>query len=121
MVEQQRTPEARADDDHASPEAGGQLAGLAIGSVLGASGIFTALIGAVTSLSERTVDVALPLTSMGILMGVAAYAIGAQAIGKVATGFATAALFFAVLVSAGELPGTEPTDHNIPDREPRGE
>ena len=122
MVEQQRTRAGEADQDHESPGGGGaQLAGRAIGSVLAASGIFTALLGAATSLSERTVDVALPLTSMGILMGVAGYAIGAQAIGKLATAFATAALFFAVLISSGEFPGTEPTDHNLPEKEPRGE
>ena len=120
MVE--RTREGDAGEGHTSPEGGGaQLAGRVIGLVLGASGIFTALIGALTSLSERTVDVAVPLTSMGMLMGVAAYAIGAQAIGKLATAFATVALFFALLVSSGELPGTEPTDRNLPQQEPRGE
>lgn len=111
MAEQQRTPEG----------GGAQLAGRAIGAVLGASGIFTALIGALTALSELTVDVAIPLTSMGIIMGVVGYAIGATGIGKIATAFATVALFFAVLVSSGELPGTEPTDHNLPEQEVRGE
>jgi hypothetical protein len=79
------------------------------------------LVGAATSLSSLTVDVALPIAAMGMLMGVVAYAIGARGIGTAATAVATVALFFAMLVSQGEFPGTEPTDHVLPDTEPRAE
>ena len=122
MVEQQQVSGSGTGEGHTPREdSGAQLAGRVVGWVLGASGIMSGLIGAAASLSSLTVDVALPLASMGALMGVIAYAIGARGIGAVATGLATVALFFAMLISQGEFPGTEPTDHVLPDTEPRSE
>jgi hypothetical protein len=104
---------------HTSPEEGRRLAGLIFGGGTAAAGIVTALIGLVTALWESTFPNTVVLTSMGMVMGLVGYALGARTLGKVAAGLSAAALVIGLAFSQGYMPGLEPSDHELPAQEPR--
>lgn len=106
---------------HTSPEEGRRLAGLIFGGGTAAAGIFTALVGLVTAIWEATFPNTVVLTSMGMVMGLVGYALGARTLGKVAAGLSAAALVIGLAFSQGYVPGLEPSDHEIPAQEPRAD
>lgn len=110
---------ASSEGYHTSPEEGRRLAGLIFGGGTAAAGILTALLGLVTSLWEYTFPNTVVLTSMGMVMGMVGYALGARTLGKVAAGLSAAALVIGLAFSQGYMPGLEPSDHEIPSQEPR--
>jgi hypothetical protein len=104
---------------HTTPEEGRRLAGLIFGGGTAAAGIATALLGLVTALWESTFPNTVVLTSMGMVMGLVGYALGARTLGKVAAGLSAVAMVIGLAFSQGYMPGLEPSDHEIPSQEPR--
>ena len=100
---------------------GKRLAGLLIGGATAAAGIMTGLLGLVTAFSEYTFPNTVVLASMGIVMGMVGYGIGARRLGTAAAVVSAAALIIGVAASQGYVPGVEPTDHSLPRQEPRAE
>ncbi len=100
---------------------GKRLAGLLIGGATAATGILTGLLGLATAFSEFTFPNTVVLTSMGIVMGLVGYAIGARRLGAAAAVISAAALIIGVAASQGYIPGVEPADHSMPAQEPRAQ
>src|SRR5687768_2078396 len=63
---------------------GKRLAGLLIGGATAAAGIMTGLLGLVTAFSEFTFPNTVVLASMGIVMGMVGYGVGARRLGAAA-------------------------------------
>jgi hypothetical protein len=100
---------------------GKRLAGLLIGGATAAMGILTGLLGLATAFSEFTFPNTVVLTSLGIVMGMVGYAVGARRLGAAAAVVSAAALIIGVAASQGYVPGVEPADHSLPAQEPRAE
>jgi hypothetical protein len=100
---------------------GKRLAGLLIGGATAAAGIMTGLLGLVTAFSEFTFPNTVVLASMGIVMGMVGYGVGARRLGAAAAVISAAALIIGVAASQGYVPGLEPSDHTLPGQEPRAE
>ena len=107
--------------DSANNAEGKRLAGLLIGGGIAAAGILTGLLGVATAFSEFTFPNTVVLTSVGIVMGLVGYGIGARRLGAAAAVVSAAALIIGVAASQGYVPGVEPSDHSLPDQEPRAE
>ena len=104
-----------------SDQEGKRLAGLLIGGATAAMGILTGLLGLATAFSEFTFPNTVVLTSMGIVMGLVGYAVGARKLGAAAAVISAAALIIGVAASQGYVPGVEPADHSLPAQEPRAQ
>ena len=100
---------------------GKRLAGLLIGGATAAAGIMTGLLGLATAFSEFTFPNTVVLASMGIVMGMVGYGVGARRLGAAAAVISAAALIIGVAASQGYVPGLEPSDHTLPGQEPRAE
>jgi hypothetical protein len=100
---------------------GTKLAGMLIGGATAAAGILTGLLGLATAFSEFLFPNTVVLTSLGIVMGLVGYAVGARRLGVAATVVSAAALIIGVAASQGYVPGVEPADHSLPSQEPRAE
>ena len=100
---------------------GKRLAGLLIGGGTAAMGIMTGLLGLATAFSEFTFPNTVVLASMGIVMGMVGYGVGARRLGAAAAVISAAALIIGVAASQGYVPGLEPSDHTLPGQEPRAE
>jgi hypothetical protein len=106
-------------NDAATSEEGKRVAGLLFGGATAAAGIMTAVVGLVTAFWEYTFPNTVVLTSMAMVMGLVGYALGARTLGKVAAGLAAVAMVLGLAFSQGYMPGLEPSDHTLPDQEPR--
>ncbi len=84
-------------------------------------GIVLGLAGAPSAFSEATLMNAVPATSLGMVLGVVGYALGARWLGGVAAVLSVVALLFGMAVSQGLVLGVEPSDHSMPGVEPRAE
>jgi hypothetical protein len=100
---------------------GKRLAGLLIGGATAAMGILTGLLGLATAFSEFTFPNTVVLTSLGIVMGLVGYGVGARRLGVAAAVISAAALIIGVAASQGYVPGVEPADHAMPAQEPRAQ
>ncbi len=100
---------------------GKRLAGLLVGGATAAMGIMTGLLGLATAFSEFTFPNTVVLTSMGIVMGLVGYGVGARRLGAAAAVISAAALILGVAASQGYVPGLEPSDHTLPGQEPRAQ
>lgn len=100
---------------------GKRLAGLLIGGATAAAGIATGLLGLATAFSEYTFPNTVVLASLGIVMGMVGYAVGARKLGMAAAVISAAALIIGVAASQGYIPGVEPSDHSLPAQEPRAQ
>ena len=87
------------------------------GMVAGVSGVLSGLAGGIFGMDEGLLGSAVPATSMGIILGLAGYVLGARQLGRVAAIFSTVALIFALSASQGYVPGLEPTDRGLPPKE----
>jgi len=108
-------------DAAAKSEEGKRMAGLLFGGATAAAGIMTAVLGLITAFWEYTFPNTVVLTSMAMVMGLVGYALGARTLGKVAAGLAAVAMVVGVAFSQGYVPGLEPSDHTLPDQEPRAQ
>ena len=64
---------------------------------------------------------AVSATSLGMVLGVVGYAMGARRLGTVAAVLSVVGLIFGMAVSQGLVPDVEPSDHSMPGVEPRAE
>jgi len=88
------------------------------------TGILMGLLGAVLATGvagDAGYSNTIPMTSLGTFLGIIAYILGAQKIGRAAIIFTMVALMFGVMASQGLVPGVEPTDHTLPKKEPGAE
>jgi asparagine N-glycosylation enzyme membrane subunit Stt3 len=81
----------------------------------------TGLLGLATAFSEFTFPNTVVLASLGIVMGMVGYGVGARRLGAAAAVISAAALIIGVAASQGYVPGVEPADHSLPAQEPRAQ
>lgn len=87
-------------------------------------GILMGLVGAVLAMGvagDAGYSNTIPMTSLGTFLGIIAYILGAQKIGRTAIIFTMVAMMFGVSASQGYVPGVGPTDHTLPKAEPGAE
>ena len=87
-------------------------------------GILMGLLGAILATGvagDAGYSNTIPMASLGTFLGIIAYILGAQKIGRAAIIFTMVALMFGVSASQGYVPGVEPTDHTLPTKEPGAE
>jgi len=89
-----------------------------VGLMLAASGLLMALVGMLCALTPDLVGNVVPITSLGIFMGLVGYLMRSRKLGRSAVVIATVALFIGVAASQGIIPGLEPTDRNLPSVQP---
>ncbi len=82
------------------------------------SGIISGIGGGVAATSEFLLDSAVPGFTMGILLGVVAYFLGARRLGSIAVVISAAALIVGLGLSQGAVPFVGRTDHNLPAVQP---
>lgn len=85
------------------------------------TGILMGLVGAILATGiagDASYLNTIPMASLGAFLGIIAYIMGAQRIGKSAIIFAMVAMMFGVAASQGYVPGLEPTDRGLPAQEP---
>ncbi|MDP9454999.1 MAG: hypothetical protein M3Q49_06835 [Actinomycetota bacterium] len=112
-----RNPNAEEDQGYQSGT-GARQAALLVGTGLAVGGILSGIGGAIAATSEFMLDSAVPGISMGILLGLLAYYLGARRLGSIAVVLSAAALIIGVGISQGALPFIDRTDHNLPAVEP---
>ena len=110
-------PGAETDEGYQSAT-GAQQAALLAGSGLAIGGIFSAVAGGVAATSEFLLDSAIPAVTVGVLLGLTAYYLGARRLGSVAVVLSAAALIIGIGISQGAIPFIDRTDHNLPAVEP---
>ncbi len=81
-------------------------------------GILSGIGGAIAATSEFLLDSAVPGVTMGILLGVVAYYLGARRLGSLAVVLSAAALIVGLGLSQGAVPFVDRTDHNLPAVQP---
>ena len=86
------------------------LATMLIGRVVAASGVLAGLAGAISALWPTAMANAVPSASMGIILGLVGYFLGARKLAIAAVVLSAIALVLAVAVGQGMLPWTGPTD-----------
>jgi len=87
-------------------------------------GILLGVVGAVLAVGvagDAGYSNTIPMTSLGTFLGIVAYILGARRIGRTAVIFTMVAMMFGVTASQGLIPGVEPTDHTLPQKEPGAE
>lgn len=109
-------PGAEGDEGYRS-NTGARQAALLAGTGLAVGGIISG-IGGVAATSEFLLDSAVPGVSMGILLGVVAYYLGARRLGSIAVVLSAAALIVGLGISQGAVPFIDRTDHNLPAVQP---
>jgi hypothetical protein len=97
--------------DHGKTGGGGRQARLLIGGAAAVLGIVLGLAGAASAFPEATLMNAVPATSLGMVLGVVGYALGARRLGAVAATLSVVGLIFGMALSQGLVPGVEPSDH----------
>lgn len=110
-------PDAKGDEGYRS-NTGARQAALLAGTGLAVGGIISGIGGGVAATSEFLLDSAVPGVSMGILLGVVAYFLGARRLGSIAVVLSAAALIVGLGLSQGAVPFIDRTDHNLPAVEP---
>jgi hypothetical protein len=98
--------------------------GLFFGGGAAVTGMLMGLLGAVLATGiagDAGYSNTIPMTSLGTFLGIIAYIIGAQRLGRAAIIFTMVAMMFGVSASQGYVPGVGPTDHTLPDEEPGAE
>jgi hypothetical protein len=89
----------------------GRQARLLFGGAAAVLGIVLGLAGAASAFSEATLMNVVPATSLGMVLGVVGYALGARSLGAVAAVLSVVGLIFGTALSQGMVPGVEPSDH----------
>ncbi len=113
-----RNPNAEEDQGYQSGT-GSRQAALLVGTGLAIGGIVSGIGGGVAASSEFLLDSAVPGVSMGILLGIVAYYLGARRLGSVAVALSAVALIIGIGISQGAAdPFIDRTDHNLPAVEP---
>lgn len=91
---------------------------LAAGKILSVIGLILVLGGATSLLLGGPAAVTNVSTgALGTLLGVIGYALGTRRLGLVVIIVSVAALFIGLAATQGVLPGIEPTDRSLPQRE----
>lgn len=90
-----------------------------LGGAMAVTGLLMGLAGGAFGISESVLANAVPSASMGIFLGITGYFLGARGLGRMAAIVSVAGLIFAMSAGQGYVPGLEPTDHGLPDAEPR--
>ena len=108
-----RNPAVEGGEDRGSVGGGIEQLGPLVGAGAAVLGILLGVIGAVVAFSENTIDSAVPAASMGIVMGLVGYFLGARGRGRAAVVVAAVALMFGLMVSQGMVLGGR-TDGNLP-------
>jgi hypothetical protein len=98
-------------EDHGKTAGGGRQARLLFGGAAAVLGIVLGLAGAASAFSEATLMNVVPATSLGMVLGVVGYALGARSLGAVAAVLSVVGLIFGTALSQGMVPGVEPSDH----------
>ena len=115
----EKRPGAEGDQGYQS-NTGSRQAALLIGTGLAIGGIVSGIGGGVAATSEFLLDSAVPGVTMGVLLGIVAYYLGARRLGSVAVVISAAALIIGMGISQGAAgPFIDRTDHNLPAKEPR--
>ena len=86
------------------------LAALFVGRAVAALGVLAGLAGAVSALWPTALANALPSASVGIVLGMVGYFLGACKLGLAAVVISAVALVLSIAVGQGLLPWTAPTD-----------
>ena len=113
----EKRPDAEGDEGYQS-NTGSRQAAMLIGTGLAVGGILSGIGGGIAATSEFLVDSAVPGVTMGIVLGVVAYYLGARRLGSVAVILSGAALIIGLGISQGAVPFVDRTDHNLPAVEP---
>jgi hypothetical protein len=110
-------PNAEEDKGYQS-NTGSRQAALLVGTGLAVGGILSGLGGGLAATSEFLIDSAIPGVTMGIVLGIVAYYLGARKLGSVAVVLSAVALIVGIGISQGAVPFVDRTDHNLPAVEP---
>jgi hypothetical protein len=92
-----------------------------VGGGAAVTGILMGLVGAILATGiagDPTYLNTIPMASLGAFLGIIAYILGAERLGRVAIIFTVVAMMFGVAASQGYVPGLEPTDRGLPPKEP---
>ena len=92
-----------------------------VGGGAAVTGILMGLVGAIlpTGIAgDPTYLNTIPMVSLGTFLGIIAYILGAESLGRAAIIFTVVAMMFGVAASQGYVPGLEPTDRGLPAQEP---
>jgi hypothetical protein len=92
-----------------------------VGGGAAVTGILMGLVGAILATGiagDPTYLNTIPMASLGAFLGIIAYILGAERLGRVAIIFTVVAMMFGVAASQGYVPGIEPTDRGLPPKEP---
>lgn len=104
------------DPAQQNPE-GANQARLLGGRICAGLGILFALSGIIGPIFASGASVS--VGTMGVILGILAYFLGARRIGTIAVILSVAALFFGLAASQGLIPGLEASDRGLPAIEPR--
>ena len=114
----EKRPDAEADEGYQS-NTGARQAALIAGTGLAIGGILSGIGGGVAATSEFMLDSAVPGVTMGVVLGIVAYYLGARRMGSIAVVLSAAALIIGLGISQGAAsPFIDRTDHNLPAKEP---
>ena len=92
-----------------------------VGGGAAVTAILMGLVGAILATGiagDATYLNTIPMASLGAFLGIIAYILGAERLGRVAIIFTVVAMMFGVAASQGYVPGLEPTDRGLPPKEP---
>ena len=92
-----------------------------VGGGAAVTGILMGLVGAILATGiagDPTYLNTIPMASLGAFLGIIAYIMGAERLGRVAIIFTVVAMMFGVAASQGYVPGVEATDRGLPPKEP---
>ena len=92
-----------------------------VGGGAAVTGILMGLVGAILATGiagDPTYLNTIPMATLGTFLGIIAYILGAESLGRVAIIFTVVAMIFGVAASQGYVPGLEATDRGLPAQEP---
>lgn len=110
------------DDAPMEPERGEEQVKLLAGRVVSVLGMLVALGGiAYVLFSSTAASANVSAGAVALVFGLAGYLLGSRRLGTATMILAVLAVFFSLAATQGIIPGSEPTDRSLPQRQPGGE